>query len=503
MEMLLVPYPSMEILADTQLPLRDVYVTLVPAMKGLLGLFLGFLLLFFVASTTALAVDPTCGTCDCASQLKGCTDGVARSCSSSEIATCNANKTTTTTGSTTVKTAAQSNDNSIFLISGMLDGLKQLFQDQGSRENVIQKAKYSEQGIFEGTVEAVFGKKCTNTDNTPIKSCIGDAGAMGILGHYTTVLIDNPPPIHTTTYLASIVPITQAHAATGRDILNPIQNFWQAIRNITYGLFVVVLIAIGFMIMFRTKLDPRTTVSVVAALPNIVISLVLITFSLTLAGLLIDLGTVLTKVAGNILLDPPISLASSNIITASPGDVFSNFTTKFIGSGISLGDILVVSGLASALFNVVIAVVAIFITFNIFFMLLFRWAALLVKPIFAPLTFLFGALPGNGGLIGSWFKGYLVDVLVFPLTLFMLNLAKYIMDNLSQFPFPDSLSGGGQVAANIAPLVTLGVLVMIPKIPALLEEALDVKPSPHVGKAGVDIQRAAKSTPIVGRFIGG
>ena len=52
---------------------------------------------------------------------------------------------------------------------------------------------------------------------------------------------------------------------------------------------VIVLIAIGFMVMFRMKMNPQTVISVENALPKIVVSMILITFSFAIAGLLIDL----------------------------------------------------------------------------------------------------------------------------------------------------------------------------------------------------------------------
>ena len=51
----------------------------------------------------------------------------------------------------------------------------------------------------------------------------------------------------------------------------------------------LVLIFIGFMIMFRMQINPQTIISIENALPRIVITMILITFSFPLAGFLIDL----------------------------------------------------------------------------------------------------------------------------------------------------------------------------------------------------------------------
>jgi hypothetical protein len=66
-------------------------------------------------------------------------------------------------------------------------------------------------------------------------------------------------------------------------------------------LLVIVLIAIGFMIMFRMKLNPQTIITVESALPRIVLSLILITFSFAIAGFMIDLMYVIIIIVISLL----------------------------------------------------------------------------------------------------------------------------------------------------------------------------------------------------------
>lgn len=87
---------------------------------------------------------------------------------------------------------------------------------------------------------------------------------------------------------SGFVPHTYA-AGIGFGSLQPLSEIWKAFRDIAYLVIVLVLITIGFMVMFRTKINPQTVISIENSLPNIVIVLLLITFSFAIAGFLIDL----------------------------------------------------------------------------------------------------------------------------------------------------------------------------------------------------------------------
>ncbi len=88
---------------------------------------------------------------------------------------------------------------------------------------------------------------------------------------------------------SGFIPKTYAAEGIGFAAIKPFINIWKAFRNIAYMVLVLVLISIGFMIMFRMKLNPQTVITVENSLPKIVISLILITFSFPIVGFLIDL----------------------------------------------------------------------------------------------------------------------------------------------------------------------------------------------------------------------
>jgi len=95
--------------------------------------------------------------------------------------------------------------------------------------------------------------------------------------------------------------VKAAHAqvsGSGAGVLNPILNLWQASRNIAYVFMIIIFVVIGLMVMFRNKINPQTVITAQAALPGLVIGLVMIYFSFFLAGLISDMAFVGTNVVG-------------------------------------------------------------------------------------------------------------------------------------------------------------------------------------------------------------
>ena len=106
------------------------------------------------------------------------------------------------------------------------------------------------------------------------------------------------PPAHTATYVADLVRssglATPAYAqGLGFASLDPILNLWKIFRNVAYFFFIVILIVLGFMIMFRQKISGQAAVTAQQAIPSVVVSLILVTFSYAIAGFMVDLMYVL------------------------------------------------------------------------------------------------------------------------------------------------------------------------------------------------------------------
>lgn len=332
---------------------------------------------------------------------------------------------------------------------------------------------------------------------TTIGQAYEQYGALGAVG-LTVQDMYNHPPYSSSDFLATINPINQAHAqSSGNQALTPLLAFWEIMRNLAYTFFVLILVAIGLMVMLRSKIDPRTTVTVTAALPNLILSLILITFSLALAGFLIDFGRVIQNLVIGVLQGV---IPTGQGARLDFGSIFSGFVLN-ANNAVNLG--AGAPPIAEGFIQVVISVFAFIIGIQILVILLLRYVNLIVKPIFAPFTFLFGALPGRGENTVAWFKSYLVDVLTFPGVLLMINLAWFVKNNpegraiVSNDPF-GVFAGQG---VNFNSIVAIAVLFLATKVPAILEDALDVKPSSHVERAGAQPQSMAKQIPILKNFL--
>ncbi|MCH8821232.1 hypothetical protein IID23_01790, partial [Patescibacteria group bacterium] len=131
-------------------------------------------------------------------------------------------------------------------------------------------------------------------------------GLLDYLGYVGSQSLTLPVPINSTQYFASINPFSEARAAGADELADNrvILGIWLRVRNVAYALSAVVLMIIGFMIMLRWRLDPRTVVTVQNSLPRIVIALILITFSFAISGFMIDITRLITQLVMSLI---PIS----------------------------------------------------------------------------------------------------------------------------------------------------------------------------------------------------
>lgn len=164
--------------------------------------------------------------------------------------------------------------------------------------NIINDPKYNnEKGkntikIYRSITCFTLGEACTNNPSDGNKNFHNSL--LGFMGNAIVMPYMNPPSsgayyIAEKIKDAGFVPKTYAAEGIGFNALSGFKNIWLVFRNLVFLVFVLIIIAIGFMIMFRTKINPQASISIESALPKIVISLLLITFSYAIAGFMIDL----------------------------------------------------------------------------------------------------------------------------------------------------------------------------------------------------------------------
>jgi len=158
--------------------------------------------------------------------------------------------------------------------------------------------------LYKMSMCSMIGEACTDNPADADKNY--GKSVFGFMSNLIIIPYANPPAsgvmwAYEGLQSAGFVPKTMAAEGIGFAAIKPFSNLWKIFRDLSYMLLVIVLIAIGFMIMFRTKINPQTVISVENALPKIVISLILITFSFAIAGFMIDLMYVLIVLIISIL----------------------------------------------------------------------------------------------------------------------------------------------------------------------------------------------------------
>lgn len=146
--------------------------------------------------------------------------------------------------------------------------------------------------LFNGMVgdipEEIFE---TGTSTTSLLRNYIPGGAFGTMNQMIASL--NTPPASGVEYIAQIKDsflgkpaYAQGAGFTGLQFLLPL---WRGFRNVTYVFSSIIFITIGIMIMLRVKISPQAVVTVQSAIPKLITTLILVTFSYAIAGLVIDL----------------------------------------------------------------------------------------------------------------------------------------------------------------------------------------------------------------------
>ncbi len=252
--------------------------------------------------------------------------------------------------------------------------------------------------------------------------------------------------------------IPEANAQTtpgfGFSALNPVLELWKASRNVVYSLMVLIIIVLAFMIMFKVKLNPQTSITVQSAIPKVIIALILITFSYAIAGLLIDLmyvvlGLISIAFANSGMwgksLQPSTASDFFNLMTQGPAvgipgglaarlGIFG-FMIRYWG-GFMVTTLLLTIGANSPFINfgsfigLLLAFLSIIILLingvKIIWILFKTLAQVLLSVIVAPFQILLGVVIPNFGF-GSWIRSYVANLAVFPTVGVLLVLASLFL----------------------------------------------------------------------------
>jgi hypothetical protein len=290
----------------------------------------------------------------------------------------------------------------------------------------------------------------------------------------------------------------------------------------------------GLLIMLRIKISPQAVITVQNAIPRIITTLILVTFSYAIAGLLIDLMYLFQNLSLATLFSAMGKGLSDNLLKEDFFNAINPFTNAYDYShlshagptifsslaflalpknailvipgiiGIIVGTILSAQGnpiggffIGAAIPVVVMVLVAILILFwltKFFFGLLKCYVTIIFKIVLAPLEIGIGAFPTIKIGFSSWILDLVANLAVFPISLLFLILGNLIIQSTGWSPgnnlwapaiineSPPGVIIRGLTAASggIVPFaIGIALLMLLSKLPEMIPQFIFmIKPSP-------------------------
>lgn len=288
---------------------------------------------------------------------------------------------------------------------------------------------------------------------------VNDGGLIPAIAGFSGKLITTQPAssLEYISYIASNLKnkhiINNAYAASpgyGFTALSPILPLWRAFRNISYILFALGFVLYGVMIMFRIRIDAKTAASIQLAIPKLVITLLLITFSYAIVGFLIDISTVVTAMIINVLRIGGIVTFDKHIIVDMASGTYMGAVGSFIVNVISAMLVapfvffnLLIGGIVGAAvaffaeltgfftgFGIIISILIFLAVGYSYFKLILKlfqaYFSIIISLIFSPIILLGNLMPGSSAL-NSWLMSIIGNLAVFPVAAFFLVLSYALM----------------------------------------------------------------------------
>lgn len=397
--------------------------------------------------------------------------------------------------------------------------------------------------------------------------CLKDAqgisytnGLLGTQGQIIASLFETQPSSRE--YFADIlenigVPtISRAYAqGTGYQAMQSFLPFWKVFRNLAYSLYIIMFVVVGIMIMLRTKVNAQTIITIQSALPNLLVTLLLITFSYAIVGFMIDIMYfliyfVVYLLAAADIIQTPTDAISRLLSYSAWSVIFEGRNSIISACALAIGEVL--SGLGTGGFEVVgtivsmvsimyliVAVAFAIAMLKLMVALLKSYIMIIVQTITAPIQILMNAMPGSKAF-SSWLKTTASYLLPFPVAASMFILAAVfvgdpsgatILKSRSIFgdkanPFginkssefystgndkiwlpPFTLTGGGSVNNidftndDIRVLIGFFIFLMTPAAVKMAQDWLQVKESPYSAEAMSTATMGANAGMIIPKWL--
>lgn len=322
--------------------------------------------------------------------------------------------------------------------------------------NIADQANYKPKGNLMGFVSSM---ERSLQDNIPVS-----------LAYYVNQNAKKIPGINQTA-------LAQDTVEYGGPFLTAIYHYWTISRNIAYAFLAAAMTLVGVMIVMGKSIDPKAGITVQQALPQIIIALILITFSYPIGAAGASLAY---NVRGSITSwDLFVGANEAN----NTAEFEWSIQTLFLGL-ISLvtpwagliseggGPLILLIAVGSAAISLIMSFLVMFKIFGVYLKMLFAILS-------APVSFAIGAMPGNSDTTMNWFKQYGSYMLSLP----VMNFAAWFVFQLSMDMSNKALSsldelggwGFGRIAGLAIPVITTFGYSIVLTIPDKIDGMLGVK----------------------------
>lgn len=318
---------------------------------------------------------------------------------------------------------------------------------------------------LESVPDDVLAGKLYDDQGQPIVWIPG--GAIGSVNNATAALF--APSASGIEYIAHLKDNLLSKPAyaqdTGASGLMPLLPVWRGLRNAVYILSSIIFVIIGILIILRIKISPQAVITIQNAVPQIIITLVLVTFSYAIAGLLIDLSSLIQAIFASILWPDSITSLVANLpilknFTLSAKTIVNPTGITFYGLmlfpslvssllGLILGPVIggvigafvgaaaggvgalpgsiVGATLGGIIVTIVVLVIMMINLIKLLFGLIKVYVTIIFKIVVAPLEIGMGAFPGSKMGFSSWVTDLIANLAVFPIVFLFLLLVNYIL----------------------------------------------------------------------------
>lgn len=326
---------------------------------------------------------------------------------------------------------------------------------------------------------------------------------------------------------------------TGYAAMGPFLEFWKGFRNVAYALYIIMFVVVGIMIMLRTKINAQTVITIQAALPNLLVTLLLITFSYAIVGFMIDIMYFLIYFLVYLLstigiIGTPVD-AINRLLGGSAWSVIFSGRNSVIWAVAAASDRLLSGvgdgltgflGKGAAIFSpsALFAAVWLGVTMiKLMFVLVKAYVMLIIQTVTAPVQILMNAMPGSKAF-SEWLKKTASYLLPFPVVAAMFIFAAILVGDPSKStlwnmgaygsgnnPFgidssssfyaqtgtdgsmwlpPFTLTGTDLQANDLMGLIGFFIFTMTPAAAKMAMDWLQVKESPYTSEIGAGLGQA-------------